>query len=237
MKNILLDFSKKISDAMNELDEDATKYALATNSDLPAILCFYGAAKVIGEDILEYENETIQYILLKDRTAPNVVQKAVMAKALIADPDRVLTVPEYFNIAVDVFCDDDVETAIVDFVEPAKAIWTIIVLMAIYNADNVPLRGDALRYVVACLKSDGWTMPPYILNIQKFSDFFEYYDKDYYESIICDEGELLSVCGTNVDKEMSSAQANFMEMHKPIFQYMHAKLNELQKEIKHLKGK
>ena len=109
--------------------------------------------------------------------------------------------------------------------------------MAIFNADNVPVSGDALRYVVACLKSDGWTMPPYILNIQKFSDFFEYYDKEYYDSISCEQNELLTVCGTNSDREMSDARANFMEMHKPIFQYIFSKSSELQKETKDLKGK
>ncbi len=160
-----------------------------------------------------------------------------MVKALIGNMDGVLTVPEYFNVAADVLCDDDVETGIIDYVEPAKAIWTIVLLMSIFSAENIPVNGDALRYIVACLKSDGWTMPPYLLNIQKFSDFFEYYDADYYDSIVCEENELLTVCGTNTERDMVDAKANFMEMHKPIFQYLHMKLGELQKEIKDLKVK
>jgi len=234
VKNIIYDFSEKISEKMNSLDRDATMYAMATKQDLPAIVCFYGAALIIGKDIVEYENETVQYLLLKQRTSPRIIEKAVMVKALIGNMDGVLTVPEYFKVAADVLCDDDVETGVIDYTEPAKAIWTIILLMAIFNADNIPVSGDALRYVVACLKSDGWTMPPYMLNIQKFNDFFEYYDKKYYASIECSEKDLLIVCGTNTDKTMSNAQANFMEKHKPILQYMHMKINELQNAIKTL---
>jgi len=175
MNNILHDFSSKISKTMNNLDREATMYAMATKNDMPAILCFYGASLIVGEDILGYENETVQYLLLQKRTSPRIIEKAVMVKSLASNMDGVLTVPEYFNVAADVLCDDDVETGIIDYIEPAKAIWTITLLMALFNASNIPIGGDALRYVVACLKSDGWTMPPYILNIQKFSDFFEYY--------------------------------------------------------------
>ena len=237
MNNILHDFSSKISKTMNNLDREATMYAMATKNDMPAILCFYGASLIVGEDILGYENETVQYLLLQKRTSPRIIEKAVMVKSLASNMDGVLTVPEYFNVAADVLCDDDVETGIIDYIEPAKAIWTITLLMALFNASNIPIRGDALRYVVACLKSDGWTMPPYILNIQKFSDFFEYYDKEYYDSITCSESELLTVCGTNTDQDASDAKANFMEMHKPIFQYLHMKINEIQSETKHLARK
>lgn len=234
MKDIIHDFSKKISDKMNALDRDATLYAMATQQDMPAILCFYGAAIIIGNDILDYENETVQYLLLEQRTSPRLIEKAVMVKALIGNMDGVLTVPEYFKVAADVLCDDDVDTGIIDYIEPAKVIWTIILLMSIYNADNIPIAGDTLRYAVACLKSDGWTMPPYLLDIQKFSDFFEYYDKEYYDSIVCSQSELLTVCGTSTDKNMSSAKANFMEMHKPVFQYIHMKIAELKNATKHL---
>ncbi len=234
MNKILFGFSEKISIAMNALDRDATLYAMATRQTMPAILCFYGAALIVGDSILEYENETLQYLLLEKRTSPSIIEKAVMVKSLVSNMDGVLTVPEYFNVAADVLCDDDVETAIIDYVEPAKAVWTITLLMAIYNADNIPVSGDALRYIVACFKADGWTMPPYILNFQKFNDFFEYYDEAYYSSISCSESDLLTVCGTSSGREMSSAQANFMEMHKPIFQYLHMKIHEIQKEVRHL---
>ena len=234
MKNIIYDLSQKISERMHSLDRDATIYAMATKQDLPAIVCFYGAALAIGKDIIEYENETIEYLLLKQRTSPRIVGKAVMVKDIVGNMDGVLTVPEYFKVAADILCDDEVETGIIDYIEPAKAIWTIILLMALFNADNIPILGDALRYVVACLKSDGWTMPPYMLNIQKFSDFFEYYHKNYYDSIQCSEKDLLIVCGTNTDKEMSNAKANFMEKHKPILQYIQMKINELKDVTKTL---
>jgi len=237
MNNIMHDFSGKISATMNALDKDATLYAMASRAEMPAILAFYGACMIVGRDILEYENETIQYLLLEKRTAPSIVQKAIMVKSLISNMDGVLTVPEYLNIAADVLCDDDVETGIIDYVEPAKLIWTIIMLMAIYNADNIPIDGDALRYVVACLKSDGWTMPPYLLNVDKVATYFEYYDEEYYKSIMCEENELLMVCGTNTDRDMVDAKSNFMEMHKPLFQYLHLKSAELQRETKDLRVK
>ena len=77
-------------------------------------------------------------------------------------------------------------------------------------------------------------MPPYLLNTQKFADFFEYYDKEYYESIMCSENEILTVCGTSTERDASNAKSNFMEMHKPILQYLHMKISEIQHETKHL---
>ena len=227
MEDMLYDFSEKISTIMENLDRDSIEYLMMTSNDLPAILCFYGSALIIDDDILSYENETLQLILLRHRITPKIIEKSIMAKTLIASMDNILTVPEYFKVASDVFCDSDVETGIVDWIEPARVIWTIIILMAIYHSNNIPLAGDALRYAVACLKSDGWTMPPYMLNIQKFSDFFEYYDKKYYDTLNCSDKDLLTVCGTNNEKDPINAKVNFMESHKPILQYVYSKTNEL----------
>jgi hypothetical protein len=232
MKTFLSEFSHNIALTMQQINEHTAERLLYTNSDLPAVAAFYAASKIIGEDILTYENETIQLFLLDMRVSIPIINKVVYAKTLIAGMDRTLSVAEYFKVASEVFCDEDVRTDIIDYIEPAKLIWTILVLMAVYGAENLPLTGDALKFLVACLKSDGWTMPPFMLNFEKVSDFFEYYDEEYYNSIQCSENDLLIVCGTSTDSDPSDAKTNFMEQHKPILQYMHYKTLELKNIVK-----
>jgi hypothetical protein len=234
MKSLLSDFSSKIAESIVNIDRDAALKHLVSDNDIPAVIAFYCAASVLGEDILEYENETIILALMRMNCYPGTAQKVAMAKSLILNIDDVLTIPAAFNVAVDLFCDNDVETHIVDYVEPAKIIWTIIILMAITGAENIPVNGDALRYIVACLKSDGWTMPPFMLNIDKFNDFFEYYDEEYYQSITCSQKDALLVCGINSDAEKDTTRENFLELHKPIFQLLLSKSREIQEELKQI---
>jgi hypothetical protein len=234
MRTLLSEFASKIKESLLGIDNDAALRHLVSGSDVSPIVAFYCAASIIGEDILEYENETVLISLIRMGCRPDIANTVAMAKTLIVNMDDVLTVPSAFKVAVDLFCDNDVETHIVDYKEPAKIIWTLIVLMAINGAENIPINGDALRYVVACLKSDGWTMPPFMLNIQKISDFFEYYDEEYYSSIECSQKDALMHCGINSDAEKNTSKENFLELHKPIFQLLLAKSSELQKELNKL---
>lgn len=233
MKNMMSEFSVRLSEITDRIDKDAIEAAMTSSYNMPAILCFYGASKMLGEDILHYETETVQLLLLRKRVAPVIIEKAVQVLVILQNYEKVLTVPAYFITAVEVLCDDHVETGIADFVEPAKLVWGTIALMSLLSSENIPVASNALRFFVACLKSDGWTMPPVMLNIQKFSDFFEYYDKEYYDSMECKESELLTVCGTNSSSTMADARSNFIEMHKPIFQFIHMKVGEIKKESKH----
>jgi hypothetical protein len=235
MKSLLSEFSSKISESIVDIDRDAALKHLVADNDVPAIVAFYCAASILGEEILEYESETIIIALMRMNCHPGSAHKVSMAMTLIVNMDDVLTVPAAFNIAVDLFCDNDVETHVVDYVEPAKIIWTIIILMAITGAENIPVNGDALRYIVACLKSDGWTMPPFMLNVDKINDFFEYYDEEYYQSIACSQKDALLTCGINSDAEKSTAKDNFLELHKPIFQLLLSKSKEIQEELKQIR--
>lgn len=233
MKHIIHDLSLEIERALLSIDPQKAELRLVTQIDMPAIVVFYCASHAVGKDILTYENETIELVLLSKRVSSGIVTKATQAKTVIANMSETLTVPQYFATAVDVLNDDDVNTSLFDFKYPEKIIWALILLMAVYSASNIPIRGEALRFVIACLKQEGWTMPPFLLGTQKFTDFFEYFDQQYYDNMQCSEKEMLLQCA--VDSEgYEDAEKNFRELHKPIFQYINAKTKELKKEIEAL---
>jgi len=226
MRTMLSDFARELKEVTLSIEPSKGMALLASEYDIPAILAFYAASNMLGYDMLEMENETVEIVLLRARVSPYLVRKVTYEKSLIANMDETLTQALPFKLAVQVFNDEEPDVDTVDFQEPAKIIWAIINLMAVYNAENIPVSGDAARYVAACLKADGWTMPPYMLNNDKFGNFFEFYDKNYYETLGCTDRELMLVCGRDSDAS-NDARENFMEMHKPIMQYLHAKILEI----------
>ncbi len=231
MKNIMADMANAISEKMEGIVEEKAIKALTYSEDISAITAFYCASKLIGKDIVTLENETIEYALLSKKVNSKIVRKVIMAKSMIGDLDRVLTIPEYFSVAVDVFNDDDVDTSIVDYKRPEKIIWALVILMSISSAENILVSGGAVGYIVAILKADGWTMPPLMLNVQKFSDMFEYYDDEVYKTMACTQKNMMISCALESKKDISSAQENFMELHKPIIHYIISKAQDLNEEV------
>ncbi len=234
MKNIMADMANAINHKMTGIAEDKAIKTLTYSSDMSAIVAFYCASKLMGKDIVTMENETIEYALLSKKVNSEIVRKVIMAKSLIGDLDRVLTVPKYFSVAVDVFNDDDVDTGIVDHKRPEKIIWALVILMAVSNAENIPTAGGATGYIVATLKADGWTMPPLMLNVQKFYDMFEYYDEEAYRAMECTQKDMMISCAIQSKGDISIAHENFMELHKPIIHYIISKAQDLNEEIESL---
>ena len=231
MKNIMADMANAISDKLTRIVKDKAVSSLTYSEDMDAMVAFYCAAKLIGEDMVVMENETIEYALLSKKVDSRIVRKVIMVKTLIGDLDSVFTVPEYFSVAIDVLNDNDVDTGIVDYRRPEKVVWALVLLMAISNAENIPVAGATTGYIVACLKTEGWTMPPLMLNVQKFSDLFEYYDESFYGGMQCTQKNMLISCALESKKDISSAEENFMEMHKPMIHYMISKAEDINEAI------
>ena len=227
----MTDMANAISERIEGIVKDKAVSALTYSNDMEAVIAFYCAAKLIGEDIIVMENETIEYALLSKKVDSGIVRKVIMVKSLIGDLDTVLTVPEYFSVAIDVLNDDEVDTSIVDYERPEKIIWALILLMSISGAANIPTAGGVNGYIVACLKTEGWTMPPLMLNVQKFTDMFEYYDEDFYKGVECTQKNMMISCAVESKKEISSAQDNFLELHKPIIHYVIAKAQDINEDL------
>lgn len=227
-----IDFGHQIKKNILELNDDKFKLIASTSVDMPAILCFYAASLFVGDDILEYENETIELVLLRSNISPKIIEKSVYVKNIIANIDGTLTVPQYFKVASDVLNDHELHTDTIGVASTEEILWSTTCLIAITNADNIPLDGDALRYAVACMKSEGWTMPPFFFNVEKVNSFFEYYDKSIYESVKCDTNTLFKVCSVDAPRDADTNWRNFSEMHKPLIQYFVAKMKELEMYFK-----
>ncbi len=232
MKSIMTDMASAISEKTTEIVKDKAVSALSYSDDMEAFVAFYCAAKLIGEDIIVMENETIEYALLSKKVDSKIVRKVIMVKSLVGDLDSVFTIPEYFSVAIDVLNDDEVDTGIIDYRRPEKIVWALILLMSLSGARNIPVAGGAAGFIVACLKTEGWTMPPLMLNVQKFTDLFEYYDEEFYEGVNCTQKNMMISCALEPKEEISSAQENFMELHKPIIHYLIAKAQDINESIR-----
>ena len=231
MKRIMTDMANAISDKITKIVKDKAISTLTYSKDMEAFIAFYCAAQLIGEDIIIMENETIEYALLEKKVDSKIVRKVIMVKSLVGDLDSVFTVPESFSVAIDVLNDNDVDTNIIDYRRPEKVIWALVLLMSLSGAENIPVSGGAAGYVVACLKTEGWTMPPLMLNVQKFTDLFEYYNKDIYNGMGCTQKNMLISCTISSGGEVSSSQENFMELHKPIIHYIMSKAQDMNESI------
>ena len=234
MTTILDTFAIKIKEDILGLDKEKLRIALRSQRDLDSLTAFYACQAELGDDFLSYEPETIQIALLKERVVPATIQKIIQLRALVSDIDGVLSVPQYFNLFTELVTEDETDARTFGFIEPAKIIWAIVLLKAIYNSINIPVSGDVVRYIVACLKSDGWTLPPLLLDTTKFSGYFEYYEQSYYDTLKCSQKQLLTHCGKNSSKLPNNAAENFYEQHKPIMQYLFAKTQAFQETIKKL---
>ena len=231
MKSIIADMANALSDKTTKIVHDKAISALTYSDDMEAFVAFYCASKLIGEDIIVMENETIEYALLSKKVNSKIVRKVIMIKSLIGDMDSVLSIPDHFSVAIDVLNDNDVDTSIVDYRRPEKIVWALVLLMSLSGAENIPTIGGATGYIVACLKTEGWTMPPLMLNVQKFTDLFEYYDEEFYKGMDCTQKNMMISCALEPKKEISSAKENFMELHKPIIHYVISKAQDINESI------
>lgn len=231
MKTIMTDMANAISDKIENIVPDKAVSALTYSTDMEAYVAFYCAAKLIGEDIIVMENETIEYALLEKKVNSKIVRKVIMVKSIVGNFDSVFTIPEHFSVAIDVMNDDDVDTSIVEYRRPEKIIWTLILLMSLSGSENIPVAGGVVGTIVAYLKTEGWTMPPLMLNVQKFTDLFEYYDEDFYSGVACSQKNMMISCALEPKGEITTAKENFMELHKPIVHYIISKSQALNESI------
>ncbi len=230
MQVVMRDISEAISIGLSKIRVQNVQQMLSYSEDMDAIVSFYCAAKIIGEDIISYENETIELLLLQRRISVKIIRKVIMVKSLIGNLDGVLSVPEYLSVAIDVLNDDEIDPSIIDHRRSEKIVWATILLMSISGSENIPITGAAVGFVAANLKAEGWTMPPLLLDVQKISDMFEYYDPEYYDSLKCSQKEMLLLCKVDSGPGLS-AHGNFNELHKPIFHYIAAKAEGLNDTI------
>ncbi|RLF44232.1 MAG: hypothetical protein DRN17_04825, partial [Thermoplasmata archaeon] len=70
MEDFLKDISYRINLSLQEIGVHEAEIAIYSTDDIPAIIAFYAASKLMGEDILHYENETIQIWLLRKNVLP-----------------------------------------------------------------------------------------------------------------------------------------------------------------------
>jgi len=230
MTKMIFDMSRKLEDALDGVTGENAIYLLSSNrKNLPAI-SFKAALIFFGEDFFTLENETVQLALLSAKVPPEKIEKVIALKSLLSNYDEALSQAHPFSLLVEAMNDTETHTSLLQFQYSEKIIWALVCIMVFVGAENIPTTRDATRYIVACLKSEGWTMPPLMLGTQKFTDYFEYFDSKIYEDRRCSEKFLLSFCAKEHGDAMED-KGNFYEHHKPILLYLHSKINQTVGEL------
>jgi len=227
MRNILPDLAVSLRNRVMSVGNEHLKELLLSEENLPCILAYYGAFSILGEDMLAYESESIQYILLSNRISVKNINKIVQLNILLSDTDYILSTADGFRTFVELVNDDEVKSGTLSYEEPEKIAFAILVAIAILNSINIPIVSDAVKYSVACLKEDGWEMPPLFFNSDKFFPFFDNFDKHLYEQVSFSSKTFAIHCSKDAKIDASSAIENFAERHKTFLQYIEYKIKEI----------
>ncbi len=128
---------------------------------------YYMASKKMNFDVLEFEPETIATIINNDKNGDRV--NTVIATTVRGD---VWTGVTAFDMFVDAVVGDEVNPQLITPDSAEDIISGITVIAGIEGASALPFKTDVVGFIVACLKHDGWTIPPLPLMFQNIVDMF-----------------------------------------------------------------
>ncbi len=128
---------------------------------------YYAASKKMGFDVLEFESEAIATLIGNEKNGDRV--NAVLSTTARGDA-WVNTIA--FDMFVDAVSGADINPRVLSPDTAEDMISAIIVLSGIEGSIAIPLKTDVVGFVVACLKHDGWTIPPLAFMFKNIEDMF-----------------------------------------------------------------
>jgi len=205
---------------------------LLFNQDKTNIVKYFCAISEFGEKISEYELETIEILFARQGYPYSVVEAIYQMNYLINNRDQIMTDREHFENAIQLLNDDIVDVTTTEYQSPHKIIWTIVLLKALYGMENLPVFGDALKYLGESFEEFGWTQPPvFFLNNDKMENVFTYYNKDIVQNI----KNVPNLEKIILNKQISSTTNNFIEnylrLNASIVTYIEEKYSTINKQI------
>jgi len=229
---IIQDLSHTISKELYKIS-DYEKAFLFNNVDKMRVVKYFCAIKEFGPGIMEWELETFEIVLGRKGYSYQDIMDIVYMVYVMKNEDYVLTNRDHFENAVQILNDDLVDVDSTEYHAPHKIVWAIVLLMALYNVENLPVFGDALEYIAESFQNFGWTQPPlFFANNDKFNHLFPYFDSSFVKEANTSLDRLWKL--SSEIKHPQNALENYYKMHLPIVEYVKEKSNTLQGQIKEI---
>jgi len=191
-----------------------------TKDTFPAEILFYCFAHDYGKEVIAYERETVELLLGNNGYSYRHVEKIVNMIAIIQQMDRVMSTSDGFLYSNVVLNDLGGMAENIESVSVEHMIWTIIMLMSIFGAENNPLIADAIRTVAAKLMDEGWTTPPVVLPSHKLFDLMPYADRNLPIMAEKHKDRFLHINNPEIRINIDNQYDNYFEMHKDLLYYL-----------------
>ncbi len=128
---------------------------------------YYAASKKMNFDVLEFEPESIATLIGNEKNGDRV--NTILATTVRGDA---WTNTVAFDMFVDAVSGSDINPNTLSPDTAEDMISALIVLSGIEGSIAIPLKTDVIGFVVACLKHDGWTIPPLAFMFKNIEDMF-----------------------------------------------------------------
>jgi hypothetical protein len=217
MNQFIYEKSQKFSELFEYVFSSTThKYF----DDMPAILAFYIASSDIGDNILTFERETIEFIFANKGVSHNITDKINAIIAIANQMDYVLSTADGFLYAAVVLNDLGPVPENIGSVTVDHMVWAVILLMALYGASNFPLVGEAAEAVAIRLQEEGWTTPPVFIDSPKVFMHMPYADKNLQIVANKHRDRFFHINNPETKAHIDNQYDNYFEMHKGLLHYL-----------------
>jgi hypothetical protein len=164
----LIDKSKDV--LMNVKLSDNDFKEIMSIDDVEGIVLYYAFLNRYKDDAFEMEIETIDSIVGK---YSQYNAERLKAMTSILKTDAVFYDVTAFNIMIEAFNHHEITAQTIEPYSAEEIAWTFINVIGIWGANNFPFKGNALRYIKACLDWEGWELPPLFMSFPVILDMYE----------------------------------------------------------------
>jgi len=181
----ILHFAHQVDDLKNyimsrKLDEETYKMVFS-NEKIQALILYYVFLNLAREDAFKMEIETIDNLI-----SPYSEYNAERLKAMtsILKTEQVFTNPIAFNAMIECFNGHEITVGTLEPYPAYEIAWTCANVLGIWGSETFAFKGNALRYIRACLDWESWELPPVFLSFPVILDMYETKKLEMYASII-----------------------------------------------------
>jgi len=193
---------------------------------------FIAAVKKYGVEMLDWQVETCEIVLARDNISYSDIEKIIAGMYIVNNQELIITNRDHFENAVQFFNDMEIDTTSTEYQPPYAIVWTIICLMALYEAKNMPITSDAMYYIKESFMEFGYTQPPLLFSDDPlFQNTFDFSAPELLERFRKFDFNNIVSAAKSI-KSPNSFEENYLKGQSPIFEYVTDKLQAFYKEIK-----
>ena len=237
----ILTYAKLIDDSKNVLmkariTDDEFKEIMSLD-EIEGLTLYYAFLNKYKDDAFEMEIETIDDIVSK---YSEYNAERIKAMTSILKSDVVFYDVTAFNVMIEAFNHHEITAHTIEPYSAEEIAWTFINVIGIWGAKNFPFKGNALRYIKACLDWEGWELPPLFMSFPIILDMYETSTLDKYAKVtkplqnihiygistLCDSNDFVKTLGNRVDL------INYLLNNCAAAKYLVSKIEKTKAEIR-----